>query len=340
VKRSAFLGGGIGAIAAIATAFLAAPLWAQANSTVFTVPWTPEPHWADTYDDIVFFNDTDTKDYHEATDFFFWDSRGRIKFLKDDPDPSFVLGYKIVNDDSRSDNRVIGGQLNDFALTGSTHVDGLIDAWRVHVMGGAGTANDGYFRNGDSWYPVAALGGSRRVGESALLHVGVEYDGSRCILPDVPLPYISYRDSLGTQFQYALGVPETSATYLPFEDASISLKYIFPERVDLVSEYEFVKHLRVFAQYTHVLEAMWMGEPNRARAEAEGHDFNEHDRLFHEFDRVGGGLRLVTTWLDASLGAGWAFSHRFMTGWDCTNMDTYRELEGGWYVALRMQGSF
>lgn len=315
----------------------AAPLCAQTTSAIFTAPWTPEPHWADSFDDVVFFGDTDTKGSGEATDVFYWDSRGRIKFDKEDPDPPFVLGYKILTYDSRSDDRVISGQLNDIALVGASHIDGLIEGWRVNVMGGVGTANDGYFRNGESWYPTAALGASRPVGAHGLLHAGVEYDGSRVLWPDVPLPYVSYRDSLGEQVRYAIGIPESSLSLRPFEKLNIDFRYYFPVKFDAVTEYEIVEFMRVFAQYSRALEGFSMGEPNRER---EGIDLGERQRFFHEFDRVGGGLRFVSSLLDASLGAGWAFNHRFMTGWDCRDLDEYRTLEGGWYIALRVQGTF
>ncbi len=320
---------------AIVAAAVAGHLCAQTTSAIFTAPWTPEPHWADSFDDVVFFGDADTRGAGEETSVFYWDSRGRIKFLKNDPDPAFVLGYKILTYDSRSDNRVIGGQLNDIALTGATHADGLIEGWRIDVMGGVGTANDGYFSNGESWYPAAALGGSRRVGETGLLHAGIEYDGSRVLWPDAPLPYVAYRDSLGEHVRYAAGIPESALSVRPFEKASIDVRYYFPVKFDATAEYELLERLRVFAQYGRTLEGFSMGEPNRDRI-----DLGEHRRFFHEFDRVGGGLRLVTARLDASLGAGWAFNHRFLTGWDLRDMEKYRALEGGWYVALRIQGTF
>ena len=337
MRRAAFSIARRGVCAALCTAAaaLVAPLFGQTTSAVFTAPWTPEPHWADTFDDLLFFGDTDTKGAGEKTDVFYWDSRGRIKFLRDDPDPAFVLGYKILTYDSRSDNRLIGGQLNDIALAGATHVDGLIGGWRVNVMGGAGTANDGYFRNRESWYPTAALGGQRRLGETGLFHAGIEFDGSRVLWPDVPLPYVSYRDSLGKRVRYAVGIPETSVTVRPLDGMSLDLRYYFPVKLDATAEYELADWLRIFALYGRTLEGFSMGAPNRDRI-----DLGKDQRFFHEFDRAGGGLRLVTSWLDASLGGGWAFNHRFLTGWDLRDLDEYRDLEGGWYVALRVQGTF
>ena len=93
--------------------------------------------------------------------------------------------------------------------------------------------------------------------------------------------------------------------------------------------------IRLFAQYGRTLEGFYMGDGNRAKL-----DIREDERYFHELDRVGGGLRWISKYLDVSLGAGWAFNHRYLTGWDLRNLDRYRELEGGWYVFLRLQGAF
>ena len=334
-RRSCFGVARRATVALVMVAAVAVSLRAQTTSAVFTAPWTPEPHWADSFDDLVFFGDTDTKGAGEATDVFYWDSRGRIKFDRFEPDPPFVLGYKILTYDSRSDNRVISGQLNDIALAGATHADGLIDDWRVNVMGGFGTANDGYFRHNYSWYPAAALGVSRPFGASASLHAGLEVDGSRVLWPDAPLPYVSYRDAWGEHVRYAIGIPESSLSVRPMERLGIDLRYYVPMKFDAVTEYELAKFLRAFAQYSRTLEGFSMGEPNRDRA-----GLGEHQRFFHEFDRAGGGLRFVTDWIDASLSGGWAFNHRFLTGWDCCDLEEYRDLEGGWYVALRVQGTF
>ena len=337
MKRPGLPGAGRGLRAALCAvaAGLCAPLFSQTTSAIFTVPWTPEPHWADTFDDLLFFGDADTRGAGEKTNMFYWDSRGRVKFLRGDPDPVFVLGYKVLTYDSRSDNRLVGGQFNDIALAGATRVDGLVEGWRIDIMGGAGTANDGYFRNRQAWYPTAALGGSRPAGAAGRFCAGIEFDGNRVLWPDVPLPYLSYHDSLGERVRYAVGIPETSLAVRLCERTTLDLKYCFPVKCDATVEYEAAEWLRLYAQYGRTLEGFAMGAPNRDRI-----GLRRNQRFFHEFDRAGGGLRIATAWFDASIGGGWAFNHRFLTGWDCRGLDKYRGLEGGWYVALRMQGTF
>lgn len=318
------------------------PAGAQTGPSIVIKPWLEEPHWADTFDDILVFGKTETVEAGEDARVFYWDSRGRIKFDKADGDPAYgVLGYKVITLDNSSANDVVSGQLNDIALSTPVRLPELIEGWRIDLIGGAGTANDGHFDGRSSWYGIGALDASAPLGGSGRLHVGVEYDGNRALWPDLPLPYVAWCDAAGGRLRYTVGLPESALWWKPVGGFIIDLKYLFPAKADAVAEYElfagsaFLRGVRLFALYSRAVEGYFMAEPNRRRL-----DLGRERRFFHELDRVGAGVRLITTILDISLGVGYSFNHRFKTGWDLRELETYRELEDEWIVSLRMQGTF
>ena len=311
------------------------PLRVQTRSSLLIKPWLETPHWADTFDDILVFGETETTGAGGETQIFYWDSKGRIKFDRADTEPVVALAYKIVTLDTRSDNEVIGGQLNDVAIAPSVKIGEIADGWHLGAFAGAGTANDGHWSNGDSWYGVGAIDGATELSPGSWLHIGVGFDGNSSLWPDVPLPYVNWVHQVSEDLEFAVGLPQTAVRYAPFERLSLDVKYLFPVQVDAVAEYELLEGVRIGALYARTLEPFYQDELNQRRLGQGG-----NRRLFHEMDRVGGGLRWITKWFDATLGAGYAFNHRFMTGYDLRDLDTYRELDGDWYISLRLQGTF
>jgi hypothetical protein len=150
----------------------------------------------------------------------------------------------------------------------------------------------------------------------------------------VPLPYVSYLGTVSERLEFALGLPQSGVRCKPLDRVFLEAKYFFPVQGEAVLEVAVLDWLRIGALYSRTLEGFHMDDRNQRRL-----DLGRRRRFFHEMDRVGGGLRLYTSWLDATLGAGYAFRHRFHTGYDARDLDTYREIDGDWYVSLRIQGT-
>jgi len=314
---------------------LPAALEAQLSPLVLTEPWEPAPHWAETFDDIVLLRREDTRRFNEDIDTFYWNSFGRIKFAKDEADPHYgIVSYKVLTLDSGSDNPVLDGQLNDIGIGSGVRVE-LAGDLRLDLFGGGGTANDGHFSQARSWYGVGSIGISSPVAWKTSLHFGVFYDGNRVLWPDIPLPYLLWGTELGEECKLTLGIPETRIRIQPAAPLELALRYTFPVSLDVSGEFKITEYLRLVGFYNRVLEGFWQGPGNRRRL-----GILRGERLFHELDRIGGGLRLVTKWIDASLLAGLAFNRRFRTGWDLRDLTTYREVDPAWFVALRLQGTF
>ncbi len=328
-------------LCALCVAFIAGiaraipPLRSQAKASLLTKPWHEEAHWADTFDDILFFGETETKEADEDTQIFYWDSKGRFKFDREDSDPFVAMGYKVVTLDTDSDNSVLSGQLNDVAISPAFGIGNVTDAWRLELMGGAGSANDGHWSNGDSWYGIGAVNLETQLGETGQLHFGVYFDGNGNLWPDIPKPLVTYAQEVSERLQWAIGIPQTSIRYEPIDNLTIDVRYLLPVQVDAVVEYEFLENLRIGALYARTVEGFHLDDRNQRRL-----NVGDNRRLFHDMDRVGGGLRWITEYFDATLGAGYAFNHRFLTGYDIRDLKEYRELDGDWYVSLRLQGLF
>src|SRR2546421_11954173 len=70
---------------------LATHAQAQTDSRMVTEPW-PDQVWGQTNDKLIFEAKSDSTDKTGGAKVFWWDSIGRFRFSKTDPD-AFTLGY-------------------------------------------------------------------------------------------------------------------------------------------------------------------------------------------------------------------------------------------------------
>lgn len=308
---------------------------AQVTPSIVFTPWSDKPHRVDSFDDILLFGKTQTGQAGEDARILYWDSGSRIKVHKNDSRPRFgIIGYRALSLYTASDNSVLNGQLNDIALVTGGRIGGIGAGWTMDLLGGVGTANDGHFGNGDSWYGLGSLGATRQCTPGRSLSAGIAFDGNRSLWPGAPLPYVSYRAALSERCVIALGVPESSVWMRALGDLTIDVSYSFPVNVDAVAEYEVIDGVRLFALDSRRLQGFYQDAGNRRSL-----DIGRNQRLFHELDRVGTGIRWITRWFDASLGVGYAFNHRFRSGHDLRDLDTYRDVEDEWLLSLRARGT-
>lgn len=307
----------------------ALPVLAEVGPLLAARPWGEEPQWAETYDDLVFFDRGHTKGVNESIKIFYWDSVGRIKFYKDDPEPPFSLGYRILTMDIDSENGFLDGQLNDVSLVGAGEIGEVFDGWRLSLVGGLGTANDGHWSNDDALYGLGTVDLWTELTEDSSIHTGLYYDGNRALLPDVPLPFVTYQQRLSDQLDLAVGIPDTSIKYLALKQMMLTFTYSFPVDLRVRADYEIIPEWGVylFAQYSRAARQFYLEE-------------EDNRRIFFEVDRFTTGVRWFTRWFDASLGIGYALDNRFRSGWDMRDLETVRDLSEEIYLSFTLQGTF
>lgn len=311
---------------------LTTPLIAQVSPSLVIEPWGEDPHWAQTIDELIFINGGHDKRAEGDIDIFYWDSQGRVKFDKADPDPAFTLGYRVLTMDvGASDTPAINGELNDLAIAAALRLggdDAADEAWEWTLTAGVGTANDGHFSNGDAVYGIGGINAAHTIDPDSSLNIGVSYHGNRTFLPDVPLPYAVYRHRVDEKLAYSVGVPTSGIVWRPVEPLVLRAEYTVPFNLAGSAEYSFSENVGVFAEYRRTLDAFYI-------------DDRENTRLFYDFSRVSTGVHL--TWqplIDARIGIGYAFDQDFSTGFDVRGLDTVAEPSDEVLFFFTLQGTF
>ncbi len=302
---------------------------AQTAPSMLIQPWPDKPILAQTFDLPVYITDGHVKGDDSDIQTFFWDSYGRVKFDRQDQDPTFSVGYRFYSLSVDADRPDLDSSYNDLALVGAWNGE-KVDGWRPGVIVGAGSSNDDHWREGDAIYGVAAFNLSRQLSEHEALHVGVSFDGNRTVWPDIPLPYVSYVNAADPNFIYVLGVPQSSLIWRPNDTLELQLDYLFPSQFSGSVSAALCDNWAVFASY-----------------ERQIHAFHEHDatrdgqRLFYSLEMVMAGLEWKETWLgDVRFGAGYAFNQQFDRGWDMRETRGAADASDQLLLFLMVRGTF
>lgn len=305
-----------------------APLRAQTRPILLIGPWKEGDHWADTFDELLFFRRGSARSggRRDGVETFYWVSIGKVKFPRDDPDPNFYLGYEILTLDSSSTNGLIEGQLNDVALVAAWKVGKISDEWELSLIGGAGTANDGRWSNEDGIYGAGTIDFSKQTSDNSRLHLGIYYDGNQSTFPDIPLPHIAFRQELLGGLEHIVGLPDTKVVMKPFKDVTIQLAYNFPLEAEAYAAVELFGGLSLFAEYERDLDGFYI-------------DQMDNRRVFLGIDRVTMGLRWITRFFDASIGVGHTLDHSYRVGLDIRDANTRADLTDEFYLTFVLQGT-
>lgn len=300
---------------------------AQTGPSLLIKPWGDKPQWASTYDEPVFINDGHTKGDDAKIGILYYDSYGRVKLDHDNSDPGFWLGYRMLAIGIDGDQPNLPGDLNDLSIAAAFKLGEGADGWRVSLLVGAGTANDGHWSNGDAVYGIADINASQRIDEDTYLHIGVHYSGNRTFLPDVPLPYITYTHRDSESFSYAVGVPTSSVRWKPWDRVTIDANYTVPSNLFANISYALTTELSIFGEYSRTLDGFFQNK--------------QSDRLFYDLTRVSTGVRWIKEPLiDVRAGIGYAFNQEFATGFDVRRTSTIARPSDEMLFFFTVQGSF
>jgi hypothetical protein len=299
----------------------------QNSTDVLSQPWQPGPHWAETVDDVLFFESGHTKNSNYDTEVFFWDSFGRIRFNRVDNDPRWTVGYRLFALGNDSGAPPINGDFWDIAVALGYKFDRMANGWRFSVLAGAGTANDSHFSNTHALYGVGIVSAERALDENRTLRLGVMYNGNALLLPDAPMPYVAYEQKVSEQLQYTLGLPASGLDWRPLPALSLNLDYIAPVTAKANLSFWFSQAVGLFAEVASATDGFYIEDAGNRR-------------LFYRLNRATAGVRWITKWADLRLGAGYAFNQQFTRGFDLRDTHNVARLSDEPFISLRVHGTF
>jgi len=307
---------------------IAALAHAQTGPSLLIKPWDKQPEWASTYDEPVFINDGHTKGDDRKIGILYYDSFGRVKFDHDNSDPNFWLGYRMLAIGIDGDHPNLPGDLNDLSIAAAFKLGEGANGWRLSLLAGAGTANDGHWSNSDAIYGIADLNASQRLDEDTYLHIGVHYSGNRTFWPDIPLPYITYAHRDSESFFYEVGAPTSAVTWKPLDRLTLQASYTVPINLFANVSYALTKELSIFGEYSRTLDGFFRNQQGDTR-------------LFYDLARVSTGVRWIKAPLiDIRGGIGYAFNQEFSTGFDVRNTHTLAKPSDEVLFFFTVQGAF
>lgn len=264
---------------------------------------------------------TDAPGDDDDVDLQIYQSAGRVRLNEEKASP-FAAGYELfyLNIDSNDDalpNRLVDQQVAVAAEL--FHCDG----WAIAVIAGAGYASSNPFDDSRALYGRGDIVATRRLDEQSTLQVGLNYDGNRLFLPDIPLPGIAYSRKVSDTLSYTVGVPYSTVYWIPADRwylrGSVSLTF------DLNAElgFEIAEGVTIFGAFRSDMRAFHIDGDDDKR------------RVFFEQTLAEIGLRWrPCPTCEIFVTGGLAFDQEFTRGWDVRDTDDVRELSDEPFVRV------
>jgi hypothetical protein len=218
-----------------------------------------------------------------------------------------TVGYDWTLLDMTGKRGLIPQCVQDLSIAAATPLI-AVDQGFIGALVGVGYAGDEAFGDDSGWYGKADLMYGRTINKNSDLLLFVEYDGNRTLLPDVPIPGIEYSNHALPNFSFIAGFPESSISYTILPPLKLSATWDFP--------YTFSGDLKYSLSRSFTLFVKYVDEENAFHTEY----LDSDRRLFFQQQRVEAGMTYhCGSSLEFLLGAGYAFSREFSTGFDDRN---------------------
>ena len=323
------------------TAAVAPPLHADLNAALLALPMGPDPRQPrqtrfEAYG-IGLNTDLDGGDDEAFGDL----DLSLFEAYLEVPIADGALGVEFDYLDLSDTNGVLPDRLIDAAVAYGTTVgdfDTFGRMWTWGLAGGVGHASDSFLEDEHGWYGVAAVAASTSVGDVGRLTLGLDYDGNRVILPDVPIPVVAYATPLSETVFVTLGFPVNAVTWRPDDRWTLNATLIGINGRASVA-YDLLDRPESGGASAARLYAALTADTLAAHAE----DDDDHRRVFYERSTAEAGLRLMPTGSPGPilvLAGGYAFDQSFERGFDLRDTDTLLELDDAPYVRLSLALSF
>ena len=242
---------------------------AQTGPSMMLVPWTDEGR-ADLYTS-AFYTQTEANVTGADVDLSIFDTSGRVRVA---PDASYnpTIGFSYTRFYMSSSDAALPDHLHDLSVAfggsfGDVDLgDSLGGEWQMGYTLGLGYAGTAPFNDGDAWYGKGDVFAVKGIDRDTRWLVGLNYDGNRVFLPDMPLPAVSYFGRASETVTYGLGFPFSSLTYKPDNRWTIDIRsavfFSFTGKVT----YKAASRLAFYASYIRRSDAfMLSGGPDNRR---------------------------------------------------------------------------
>ncbi|MGB0766684.1 MAG: hypothetical protein ACPGYV_03120 [Phycisphaeraceae bacterium] len=314
--------GSVGLLACAAS-FVAMDARSQTSPGLILTPWQ-----GDAKAEIraeAFFTPTEANITGADVDLSIFDAVGRVRL---DPEASYnpSIGFELNHFEIGSSDPALPDELTDLSIGfggsfGNIDLGETLGEWQVGYTVGVGYAGDTPFNDGDAWYGKADLFAVKPIDRDTRWLVGINYDGNRVFLPDVPLPAITYFSRLNDTTTYALGLPFSRLTWKPDAFWTVDIRSVVFFNFNGTVSYQASEDLRLFASYVRRNDAFTL------------QGSIENRRLIFAQQRVEIGLTYdLTPELALTLAGGYAFDQELDFGYDVRDPAGLRDLDDSGYI--------
>lgn len=312
---------------------VAAPTaFAQSSAGMMLTPWG-EGQRIDTRT-TAFYTPSEAQVTGFDVDLTIFDATGRIR-LRPEASDKPTIGYEYTRYDIGSGDAVLPDHLADVSV-GFGGSFGDVDlgetlggAWQMGYTVGVGYSGTTPFEEGEAWYGKADLYAIKPIDRDTRWLVGLNYDGNRVFMPDVPLPAVTYFSRLNETTTYGLGLPFSSLTWKPDGKWTIDMRSTLFFSFNGSVRYQATDDLEFFAAYVRRADAFYIanGVDNR--------------RLLFSQQRAELGLNYkVCANAALTVAGGLAFGQEFDVGFDTRDPAGLRDLEDSGYIRIGLDLSY
>ncbi len=254
---------------------------------------------------------------------------GRWRVLGDRIE-SPVVGFKFNELQIDTPNTALPDHLVNTGFSVGSPVGLIGDKWFVLAIAGVGYAGDSWFADPDAVYYTGTVLVGKRFDKDRALIFGLDYDGSRTFLPDVPLPGIAYRSLVNDRLKYTVGVPFLLIEWTPIDEVAVTARYSLLSRIEASVDYHiYKKQLSLFSHLTDTAQGFHRDETSGDR------------RIFFERKAMEAGVRWSPRDNMTVTGAfGYQFSQRFSEGFSLRNTDLLAKPADVPYLRLQLELQF
>jgi hypothetical protein len=312
----------------IALAVTASAAFAQTGPSLLIKPW-PKEQFIESSTDALFFFDSTIKDNGNKYNLDAYESIGRIRLLPGNI-ASPRIGYDITYLDINSSDPRLPRHLSDQSI-GAGFAFAKFEGWIAGATLGVGYAGDTPFGDGEAWYGKADVIVGKELNKNSTITIGIDYDGNRTFMPDVPLPGIEYSFKLPERdLQLVVGAPVNALIWEGADNWKVEITYTMLDRFDARVSYQFAPHISIFGRLESRENAFFLDE-------LEDHN----DRLI--FRQRRGELGVYWSphkWLNILMAGGYSFDQEYNVGFDTRHDSNLARIDDTPYGRLSIEFHF
>ena len=210
------------------------PLCAQTNTDLTLGTWEPGDFGL-TLDRPLYQSQAHLKngapgDKTRNAQIFWWDSTGRFRFSKTNPDAP-TIGYRYLTIAFDTNSPLLPDTLDEVSLAMGFHLGDLAGG-NLGVVLGAGYSGDNPFADTNGIFGIGHLTWQRAIDKKTALELTLDYNGMNALLPDVPLPGFEYVHQ-GDPISFTFGFPNSSFEWKIIPQLKLDARYSAPYTADV-----------------------------------------------------------------------------------------------------------